>query len=64
MQTVHCVQNGQGVFARLYGLFANSDRAGNAASNDPATYYTCSGTATTGQPMFMTMGPPVFIPYA
>jgi hypothetical protein len=46
--TAHCTQNSQGVFTRLYGLIVNTNQAGNAASNDPSTYYTCSGTATTG----------------
>lgn len=50
--TVHCTQNSQSVFARLRGLIVNSDQQGNGASNDPPTYYTCSGTATTGQPMY------------
>jgi hypothetical protein len=50
--TVHCTQNSQGVFARLYGLIVNSNSSGGTASNDPATYYTCSGTAATGQPMY------------
>jgi hypothetical protein len=50
--TVHCTQNSQGVFARLYGLIVNSNSSGGTASHDPPTYYTCSGTATTGQPMY------------
>jgi hypothetical protein len=50
--TAHCTQNSQGVFTRLYGLIVNTNQAGNAASNDPSTYYTCSGTATTGRPMY------------
>jgi hypothetical protein len=50
--TVHCTQNSQGVFARLRGLIVNGDQSGHAASNDPPTYYTCNGTATTGQPMY------------
>ncbi len=49
---VHCTQNSQGVFARLRGLIVNGDQSGHAASNDPPTYYTCSGTSTTGQPMY------------
>ncbi len=50
--TVHCSQNSQGVFARLYGLVVNSNSSGGPASHDPSTYYTCSGAATTGQPMY------------
>jgi hypothetical protein len=52
VSTVHCTQNSQGVFARLRGLIVNGDQSGHAASNDPPTYYTCSGTSTTGQPMY------------
>jgi hypothetical protein len=49
--TVHCTQNSQGLFARLYGLVGGGSTQGRP-SNDPLTYYTCSGASTTGQPMY------------
>jgi hypothetical protein len=52
--TVHCTQNSQGFFVRLYGLVgggSGSNQSGRP-SNEPPTYYTCDGTSTTGQPMY------------
>jgi hypothetical protein len=42
VQTVHCTQQSQGVFAKLTGLFSNS------SGRQPNTVYACSGTSTTG----------------
>ena len=50
-QTVHCTQDGQSLLARIRGL-ATGGRTStmNGQSTDPLTYYTCSGTTTSGQP--------------
>jgi hypothetical protein len=63
VQTVHCTQNGQSLIARIRGLFGGSTN-GQPLHNEPATYYTCSGTSTTGQPMYWCVSfPPRNQPY-
>jgi hypothetical protein len=51
VQTVHCTQNNQGLFARIDGL-VNAGGSDHPSAGGPATYYTCSGTATSGQPLY------------
>jgi hypothetical protein len=55
VQSVHCTQDDQSIFTRVRGLFSGS---GGQSWQGPATYYTCTGTSTTGPLYWCVSFPP------